>query len=220
MAKAEELDLDTTVKADDPAAKKGKLKLILLIVAGVLLISGLVFGILYFTGVLGGGDSTVTANEHDTAKKPDDAAAKQAAKHAALPLPANYLDVKPVLVSNFEDQTAGVNYLQIDMQLMARDPHALEVAKLQMPVIRNNLLLLMSEQKVAELKTRAGKEKLQQVMLEAIQKVVAEAAASQHANGKEAGANSKAKPADKSKDGGHGKTATIDAVYFTSFIMQ
>ncbi len=205
MAKAEELDLDTTKKAGDGAAKKGKLKLVLFIVAGVLLLSGLIFGVLYFMGIVGGGDAPAAAEGHSKTTKTE-------GKHADLPVAANYLDIKPVLVSNFEDQTAGVNYLQIDMQLMARDPHVLNVAKLQMPVIRNNLLLIMSAQKVAELKTRAGKEKLQQVMLEAVQKIVTESGAHPQANGKEEAA--------KPKTAEHGKSANIDAVYFTSFIMQ
>jgi flagellar protein FliL len=216
MAKAEELDLDTTAKESGAVAKKGGRRLMLLIVVGMLLVSGLVFGTLYFTGMLGGGDASADANAHDnTAEKRDH-------KQAVVPVPAAYLDMKPVLVSNFEDQSAGASYLQIDMQLMARDPHALDIAKLHMPVIRNNLLLIMSSQKVADVKTRAGKEKLQQTMLEAIQKVIAEAATNQHGNGKEDAANSQSKDKheDKSKEGGHSKTANIDAVYFTSFILQ
>lgn len=221
MAKAEELDLDTK-KDSGGGGKKGKLKLILLIVGILLLVTGGVLGALYFTGKLGGGDK---AEHGDKSAKSDHKSDKQAAD---LPLPANYLDVKPVLVSNFEDQSAGATYLQIDMQLMARDPHVLDVAKLHMPVIRNNLLLIMSSQKVADMKTRAGKEKLQQTMLAAVQKIISDSAG-QHGETKEDAAKSrdnkdkhdeKSKDHEKSKDNGHAQAANVDAVYFTSFIMQ
>ncbi len=216
MAKAEELDLDTK-KDSGAGGKKGKLKLILLIVGVLLLVTGGVLGALYFTGNLGG--SGKAEHGDDSAKSSH----KSDKKAADLPLPANYLDVKPVLVSNFEDQSAGASFLQIDMQLMARDPHVLDVAKLHMPVIRNNLLLIMSSQKVADMKTRAGKEKLQQTMLEAVQKIISDTAAGQHGESKDDTAkskDSKDKHDEKSKDNGHAQVANIDAVYFTSFIMQ
>ena len=232
MAKTEELDLDT---AKAGSAGKKRLKLILIIVASFILVSGSVVGALYFTGFLGGKKSTSKAEkahkagdkqqEKDSDKEKDKEAANQTK-------PALYLPLQPALVANFEDPNAGAAYLQIEMQLMARDQHPLDIAKEHMPLIRNNLLLIMSSQKVAELKTRAGKEQLQKAMLDAIRKVVAEGTGGQHHNAsdtdkdkdKEKDKSSEHKDTNKAADKADEHAANdgpnIEAVYFTSLIMQ
>jgi flagellar FliL protein len=166
--------------------------------------------------MLGGGAAAEKGAEH--AKDGKDAGHDK----PALPQPALYLDMKPALVSNFADPSGGASYLQIEMQLMARDPHVLDLAKLHMPVIRNNLLLIMSGQKVADLQTRAGKEKLQQAMLESIQHTLDEVTQGHAADSKDDKAKAKehAKDNDAHKSDAHAQTAKIEAVYFTGFVMQ
>lgn len=189
MDKQDELELD------DKAPKGGnKGMIIVIILVSVLLISGAVIGGLYFMGMLDGGESAQTEEPADTEK----------ADSAAPPKPAHYLDLSPAFVVNFEDQSNAA-YLQVEMQVMARDPLVLEQVKNHMPVIRNNILLVMSGQKFEEVRTRAGKERLQQELLKAIQDVVAGARSQQAGE----------------KDGKAGSApANVEQVYFTSFIMQ
>ena len=225
MAKTEELDLDTAKKGG--AGAKKRLKLILIIVASILLVSGSVVGALYFTGFMGGKKS-VKAGKTDKADKASD---KQKDKEITTQTkPALYLPLQPTLVANFEDPNAGAAYLQIEMQLMARDEHVLDIAKEHMPLIRNNLLMIMSSQKAVELKTRAGKEQLQKIMLETVQKVIAEGNGNHHGDvteankGKENEQTNDHKATDKTPDKPEQHALTdgpnVEAVYFTSLIMQ
>lgn len=111
--------------------------------------------------------------------------------HGVPAAPASYLALDPAFVVNLESPEEA-RYLQAEVQLMARDAHALDTAKAHVPVIRNSLLMLFGQQKPADLASRAGKEKLQLAALAEVQKVL----------NAETG-----KP-------------VIEAVYFTSFVMQ
>jgi flagellar FliL protein len=105
--------------------------------------------------------------------------------------PATYLALDPAFVVNLESPDEP-HYLQVDVQLMARDAHALDTAKVHVPVIRNSLLMLFGQQKPVDIATRAGKEKLQQVALAEVQKLL------QAETGK----------------------PVVEGLYFTSFVMQ
>jgi len=103
---------------------------------------------------------------------------------------AVFYAIDPPLVVNFEDG-AAVRFLQITMELMARDPKAIESVKNNIPLIRNNLLLLMSNRDYKSMMSREGKEKLR---LEALAEVRAV----------------------QKKEGG----PDIDDLLFTSFVVQ
>jgi flagellar protein FliL len=72
---------------------------------------------------------------------------------------ALYYAIDPPLVVNFEDGSV-VRFLQITMELMAHDQKAIDSVQRNLPVIRNNLLLLMSNRNYQSLMSREGKEKL------------------------------------------------------------
>jgi flagellar FliL protein len=107
-------------------------------------------------------------------------------------LPAQYVALDPPFVVNFEADEQ-VRFLQVTVQLMSRDPATIEVLKANDPVVRNDLLLLFGGQKYSVVSTREGKEGLRQQTLAAVRKIVA---------------------------GAGGKPEKVEAVYFTSFVMQ
>jgi flagellar FliL protein len=86
------------------------------------------------------------------------------------PPAAFYYAIDPPLVVNFEEN-AAVRFLQISMTIMAKDQKAIDSVTKNMPLIRNNLLLLMSNRDYATLMTREGKEKLRQEALAEIRAV-------------------------------------------------
>jgi flagellar FliL protein len=86
-----------------------------------------------------------------------------------------------------------VRFLQVTAQLMSRDPATIELLKTNDPVVRNDLLMLFGGQKYAVVSTREGKESLRAQTLAAVRKIVANAG---------------------------GKPEKLEAVYFTSFVMQ
>jgi flagellar protein FliL len=121
--------------------------------------------------------------------------APKTAANAPPPPPAGpplYVPLDPPFVANFQGDQQ-VRFLQITAQLMTHDPKTVEALKASDPIIRNDLLLLFSNQKAADLGTNEGKEKLRASALEAVRKVLA-------ANG--------------------GKPEKVDAVLFTTFVMQ
>jgi flagellar FliL protein len=103
---------------------------------------------------------------------------------------AVYYAIDPPLVVNFEEGSA-VRFLQITMELMAHDQKAIDSVQKNIPLIRNNLLLLMSNRNYQTLMSREGKEKLRQEALAEVRAV-------------------------QKKEGG----SDIDDVLFTSFVVQ
>jgi flagellar FliL protein len=106
--------------------------------------------------------------------------------------PALYVALDPPFVVNFEAEQL-VRFLQVTVQLMSRDPATVDLIKANDPVVRNDLLLLLGNQSYATISSREGKEKLRLQSLEAVRKVVVAAG---------------------------GKADQVEAVYFTSFVMQ
>jgi flagellar FliL protein len=160
---------------------------------------GMLLGVALVCSAVAGGaaymamnKSAPKAGEHGAAAEGGETAEgapHKGGEHAAAP--ASYLGLDPAFVVNLESGDEA-HYLQAEVQLMSRDAHALEAAKVHVPMLRNSLLLLFGQQKPADLATRAGKEKLQQAALAEVQKVL------QAETGK----------------------PVVDAVYFTSFVMQ
>lgn len=106
--------------------------------------------------------------------------------------PPLYLALDPPFVVNFQaDQL--VRFLQVSVEVMSRDPKTLELLKDNDPVLRNDLLILLANQKYTVISTPAGKEQLRADALAAIRK-------------------------DLTQAGGDPKL--LEAVYFTSFVMQ
>jgi flagellar protein FliL len=106
--------------------------------------------------------------------------------------PPLYLPLDPPFVVNFQaDQI--VRFLQVSVEVMSRDPKTLELLKNNDPVVRNDLLILLANQKYAVLATPAGKQQLRADALAAIRKDLAQAG---------------------------GDPGSVEAVYFTSFVMQ
>ncbi|MCW8891162.1 MAG: flagellar basal body-associated FliL family protein [Sedimenticola sp.] len=106
-------------------------------------------------------------------------------------LPAIYHPLDPVFVVNLPPG-GKARMLQLGVQVMARDPAVVEFIKGNDPMLRHNLLSLFGSQQDAALRDSKGKEKLQSEVLATINKIITE-------------------------QKGPGE---IEAVFFTSFVMQ
>jgi flagellar FliL protein len=117
----------------------------------------------------------------------------EAKEHVAeLKLPAQFVEMNPPFVVNF-GPGSSVRFLQVTVQLMTRELHMVEFLERNSPIIRNDLLLLFGNKQVDEVSTNEGKEALRTAALETVRKIVA-------AEGE--------------------KPEALEAVYFTSFVMQ
>jgi flagellar FliL protein len=149
-------------------APKRSRKLLWIVIAVVLIASG-----------LGGWFAMSSGGSHEEA----------AAEHSAPPV---YIALEPAFVVNFEADES-VRFLQITVQLMTRDPATVEAVKTHDPVIRNDLLMLLGNQRYENVATRAGKEQLRAASLDTVRAVI-------------------------KREGGD--PAGVEALYFTSFVMQ
>lgn len=107
-------------------------------------------------------------------------------------LPAQFVELDPPFVVNFEPGSNS-RFLQVTVQLMTRELHMAEFLERNKPIIRNDLLLLFGNKRVDEVSSHEGKEALRMAALEAVRKII--------------------------QDEG-GKPEALEAVYFTSFVMQ
>jgi flagellar protein FliL len=160
--------------AEASAAGKRRAPKMVIIIGAAVLVAGLV-GALVLTHAFG---HSAKASHAAADKKP-----------VGPPL---YLALDPPFVVNFQaDQL--VRFLQVSVELMSRDQKTLDLLKSNDPVVRNDMLILLANQKYAELSTPAGKEQLRADALAAIRKDLAQAG---------------------------GDPKLVEAVYFTSFVMQ
>ncbi|MFK5914915.1 MAG: flagellar basal body-associated FliL family protein [Woeseiaceae bacterium] len=189
----EELELDVDVK-------KKKSPWIMVVVA-IVLLNGIGIGAWMFLG--GGGDDKSAKHE----------------KAAPDSGPLKYLTMVPEFIVNF-GPGSRVRYLQVDLQVASRDGNALDIINTYRPVIRNDILVDLSSVDYKDLVTRSGKEKLQKKLLNTINRIT-----NTYSHGGDHGEkkNDHAKDADAASS--HGSVdekvkGPVEAIYFTSFIMQ
>ncbi|MFJ4383688.1 flagellar basal body-associated protein FliL [Pseudomonas sp. NPDC089407] len=136
----------------DPATK-GKLKLIIMAVVGLLLAIGLSVGATWFI-------------MHKGEPAPAAEAAASNAKPAAI-----YVPLTPAFVVNF-NQNGRQRYMQVSIAMQARNQADLDALKVHMPVIRNNLVMMFSGQGFDTLASSpVGQEMLRQKATAVVQEV-------------------------------------------------
>ncbi|GMW06310.1 MAG: hypothetical protein AMXMBFR8_11070 [Nevskiales bacterium] len=125
----------------------------------------------------------------------DPKSSKAAAKKAETPKgPPVYLAFDPPLVVSFQD-AGTMRFLQATVEVMARNEESIAAVGLHMPVIRNNLLNVLSGKSLTDLTSREGKETLRKESLAEVQRIL---------------------KANATKD----KPVNVEDLYFTSFVVQ
>ncbi len=102
-----------------------------------------------------------------------------------------FIPMRPALIVNFPDD-GEIRYLQLTLDFKAYDPAVVAALDTYKPVIRNNLVILLSNKGYEDLVTAKGKEKIRDEITEAVQDILEESTGN----------------------------AGIDSVYFTEFVIQ
>ena len=102
-----------------------------------------------------------------------------------------YISLNPPFIVNLENQEQ-ISFLQVEMEVMTYEPTIEEAMKVHAARIRGELLLLLGSKQFHEINNVEGKRKLSQEAITAIQKILTET----------------------------GSNGTVEALYFTSFVMQ
>lgn len=87
------------------------------------------------------------------------------------PPPLQYLALDPPFVANFADGQAA-RFLQVDIRISSRSSETIELVRANDPLLRNDLLMLLSAQDAAELGDRAGKDRLRAEALATVRRIV------------------------------------------------
>lgn len=159
----------------------------------VLLVNGLLLVIGIAVGAVMffmGDDEPKTDAQQDTEVLEDAAEGGDAGRKKSKGTPV-YIPLHPAFVVNFENQEQ-VSFLQVDIQIMTYDSSVEAALKTHMPAVRNELLLLLGGKQYHEINTREGKRALSQEAIQVIQDVLKSV----------------------------GEPNSIQALYFTSFVMQ
>ena len=146
--------------SDEEAKGGGKLKLILMIVAGVLAIT-----------VLSVGGTWFLLKDSMSAPEPLATAANGMTIPAQIPLPALYHAMQPAFVINYT-QNGKMRFLQVELSVLTRDPGVIGLLSLHNPLIRNNLLDVFSRQDITQVGSAEGKQKLIEELTTAIQDIM------------------------------------------------
>ena len=133
----------------------GMMKMLIFAGIGLLLVGAGVFGGMTFFGGEEPTDEEAVAEEG-----------------APISDPALYTSLPPPLVVNFKDQVGESHFMQVTMEVMARDQGAINSVREHVAVIRNSLILLYSGAVYEEVTTRKGKEKMLAEGLAEIQQVL------------------------------------------------
>lgn len=132
-----------------------------------------------------------SAPAEEGSKADENKSAKEdSAKHKE-PKIAIYYKLDPPFVVNFQGK-AGTRFLQVAIELMTYNQETVTAIEQNLPVIKNNIVFLLSSVNYEDISTVEGKQKLRADTLVEVQKVL------------------------KEKTGKQG----VEDVYFTSIVMQ
>ena len=188
---ADDSDEKASAESEAPASSGGKLQLILLILVAVqtLLLAGGVFYLASSMGtVLTEVRAVAAANGEGTDEKDGDSAAPAKAT-VDTGAKAIFYTLRPEFTANFDDGT-GMHYLQLSLDVMARDQEVIDEVQAQAPKLRYEILKVIGRQDAA-IYTQAGKDAMLADILDALRQNV------------------------RTPDG-----KTVEAVYYTSLVVQ
>lgn len=135
----------------------------------------------------------VDAKDHTEAKADGKDEEKEAEKEEGKEKAAAiYVGFEPAFVVNFPADSP-VKFLQVTVQIMTREMAVEHEIKANDPAIRDALLSLFAQQTSDKLATTEGKEELRTKALEAVRGVIKKE---------------------------HGDADKVEAIYFTTFVMQ
>jgi flagellar FliL protein len=197
MAQAEKLDLGE----EKPAPSSSK-KLIFVAIGAILVTLIAVFATLYFLGIFppkhdkaataGHGKEAATAAHGKEADKGEEESDKEDGEHGAEAHPVIYEALTPAFVVNFKGNPE-VRVVQIEITAASKDKAILDALKKHAPMLRNNVLMIISAQDPTTFKTVEGKEALRSKIKDEIKNIVVEQT---------------------------DKKVGVDELYFTGFVMQ
>ena len=92
----------------------------------------------------------------------------------SAPIDVQYVDLKPAFVANFGGPAPKLKFVKADMSIRVNSVAAAGVIEQHIPLIRNEIVLLLSAQAEEDISTVQGQDKLRLEALDRIKKVLKE----------------------------------------------
>ena len=162
-----DLDDDDDVVKTPKKSKRGLIKWLAIGLGIVLLVATSVGASIFVV------KSMLTVNENNTEQKSSNTKPKEEKKKQKEPKIAVYYKFDPPFVVNIQGQATS-RFLQLTLEAMTYDQTVTTEIDQSMPVIRNNILLLLSSLTYEQVSTLEGKQKLREDILKEIQNVLKE----------------------------------------------
>lgn len=154
MAKKEADAKKDNLETDEKKPAKKKPILVIAIVGILVLMNGIGAAIFLMKG---------NKNEKDS----EESHVEETKKSKAI-----YFSLDPAFLVNFKDESNKSHLLQVKMSVMHRDHRIDELLKANAPLIRNNLLVLLSSQNFGKIQTQEGKSELAEAALDEVQSIL------------------------------------------------
>ena len=150
MAAEQDLKLDQGQEAEQQGGSK---KTLILIIVGALLLVGIAVGATIF---LMGGDDAPAEEENK-----EEMAEAEAEPAEEAPIPAQYVKLKPEFVVNYNVGTRQ-RFLQVSIEIMTRSQTIVDAIELHSPMLRNEIIRILSEQEFKKVRTAEGRVAMQE----------------------------------------------------------
>lgn len=157
---ADEEAIDEGEIEDVPSS--GKLKKIIMMIVGVILIAGVSILSTWFMLK----DKMAAPEETDVSEIVMEEPIMDPSQGEAI-----YHALQPAFIVNFNSNGKS-RFLQVELTVLTRDPESVEVLILHNPLIRNNLLDVFTLHNIEQLITAAGKEQLAEDLGSAIEDIL------------------------------------------------
>ncbi len=192
-----ETDMASEDKAEqsEEAGEKATPSTLKIIIVSVLLTvvigGGLVAGTYYFVSNMNPPQAAAGTGGDETGDGEDGEELADSKPSA----PPQYFSLDPKFVVSFRNQR-NARFMQFSIEVMTRNKDVIANLEKHMPVIRSSLLMLFGNQEYEEMVTRQGKEKLLKDVVTEINTVL------------------------KKVTGDDDPESSVEAAYFTSFVIQ
>jgi flagellar FliL protein len=150
MAAEQDLKLDQ----DNTEEQGGSKKKLIIIVAAIVLLIAIAAGAAFF--LMSGGDEEAEAADGEVAEVV-----------AEVTLPAQYIKLKPRFIVNYNVGTRQ-RFLQTSIEIMTRSQGVVDAVELHNPMLRNDIVRILSEQDFKNLRTPEGRSDLKNMLQEQI----------------------------------------------------
>ena len=145
MADEQDLTLDTGA----PEAEGGSKKKLIFIIIGVILIIAIAVGVTLFLMSSDETEEGAEAGEN----------AEDVVEVADVPTPAQYIKMKPRCIINYNVGTRQ-RFLQVSIEIMTRSQETVDAIELHNPMLRNEIVRMLSDQNFKQLRTPEGRVEL------------------------------------------------------------